>query len=75
MRKHFDRNHLINRMQKEQKTICEFCGKEKEGLSFFIGATTTPDWCMIEGTGKMSCPDCYTKASIEGQEAVRKATC
>jgi len=54
------------------KTICEYCGKEKEGLSFVIGASNQPDWCMIEGTGKMTCPDCYEKASNEGREAIDK---
>jgi len=54
------------------KTICEYCGKTKEGLSFFIGATNTPDWCMIEGTGKMACPDCYVKASKEGQDRIHQ---
>jgi len=53
---------------------CEYCGKIKNELSFFIGATNTPDWCMIEGTGKIACPDCYEKASAEGQEVIRKAT-
>ena len=50
---------------------CEFCKAVKEDNTFFIGATNTPDWCMIEGTGKMACPDCYTKASNEGQKVIR----
>ena len=49
---------------------CEFCKAVKEDNIFFIGATNTPDWCMIEGTGKMACPDCYTKASDEGQRVI-----
>lgn len=53
-----------------EKMICEYCGKEKEEIGFFIGATNTPDWCMIEGTGKIACPDCYNKASAEGQTAI-----
>ena len=61
-------------MQKENKTICAYCGAEKEGLSFVIGATIEPDWCMVEGTGLIACPDCYPKAKAEGQEAVNKAT-
>ena len=64
----------INRMDKEHITICEFCGKTKEGLSFVIGASTQPDWCMVEGTGKMACPGCYEKAMAEGQEAIHQAT-
>ncbi len=59
---------------RNDKTICEYCGKEKEGLSFCIGANNKPDWTMVEGTGKMTCPDCYEKAMAEGQEAIRQAT-
>ena len=66
--------NLIDRMQREQKTICEYCGAEKEGLSFMIGASKTPDWCMIEGTGKMACPVCYEKAMREGIEVINRAT-
>ena len=54
------------------KTTCAYCGKTKEGLSFVIGASNKPDWCMIEGTGKITCPECYPKAIKEGQEAIRK---
>ena len=56
----------------DNKTVCEFCGAEKEGLSFVIGASNKPDWCMVEGTGKMACPDCYEIATAEGQAAVKK---
>lgn len=49
---------------------CEFCGKTKKDECFIIGATKEPDWCMVEGTGKMACPDCYKKASEEGQQAI-----
>ena len=52
------------------KTICDYCGKEKDGLSFCIGASKEPDWVMVEGTGKMTCPDCWTKAREEGQQAI-----
>ena len=51
---------------------CEFCDKTKKEESFFIGATTKPDWCMIEGTGKIACPECYEKASEEGQARIEK---
>ena len=57
---------------RSDKTICEYCGKEKEGLSFCIGASKTPDWVMVEGTGKMACPNCWEKAKTEGQMAVEK---
>lgn len=56
------------------KTVCEYCGREKAGLSFYIGASLEPDWTMVEGTGKMTCPDCYNKAMAEGQEAIHRAT-
>ena len=49
------------------KIICEFCGKEKEDFSFVIGASNEADWCMHEGTGKMSCPECYSLAQQEAQ--------
>ena len=62
----------IDKMQNENVTICEYCGKEKEGLSFVIGASNRPDWCMIIFTGKMCCPDCYEKASKEGKEAIKR---
>ena len=60
------------RMQVENKTICFYCGKEKEGLSFCIGASSKKDWCMVEGTGNMTCPDCYEKAINEGKDAIDK---
>ena len=50
----------------QEKLICEYCGKEKEELSFFIGASKEPDWTMIEGTGKITCPDCYNVGVKEG---------
>jgi len=49
---------------------CEYCGKVKEEFSFVIGASLKPDWCMIEGTGKITCPDCYGTASKEGNNAI-----
>ena len=47
--------------ESKNKTICEYCGKEKDGLAFWIGASPkdNPDWTMVEGTGKVACPDCY----------------
>ena len=55
-------------------TVCEFCGKTKEGLSFFIGASKEPDWTMVEGTGKITCPECYEKAMKEAEEMMKKVT-
>lgn len=50
--------------------VCAFCGATKSEVMFTIGASKTPDWCMIYGTGKMACPACYEQASAEGSEAV-----
>lgn len=49
---------------------CEYCGKEKEEMGFFIGASNVPDWVMNEGTGKISCPDCYKIGRTEGKAAI-----
>lgn len=54
------------------RTVCNYCGRKKEGLSFWIGASNKPDWTMVEGTGKMTCPDCYEKAMKEGREAINR---
>ena len=53
-----------------RKLTCEYCGATKEEFSFFIGASLKKDWCMIEGTGKITCPDCYDKAAEEGKKAI-----
>lgn len=65
---------IIDYMQQAQVTRCEYCGKEKDGLTFVIGASNKPDWTMVEGTGKMTCPDCYDKAMAEGQARIKQAT-
>ena len=62
----------INEMQSKNVTICEYCGATKEGISFVIGASRTPDWVMVEGTGAMCCPICWEAARMHGQDAVRK---
>ena len=51
---------------------CAFCDAEKQEVTFVIGASSKADWCMIYGTRKMACPDCYEKASKEGSQAVDK---
>ena len=56
-----------------ENLVCEYCGKEKEEISFCIGASLEPDWTMVEGTGKITCPTCYEKAVQEGQDAIKKA--
>lgn len=55
---------------KNDMTTCQYCGKTKNGLSFFIGAASHPGWTMVEGTGKITCPDCYAKAMAEGKAAI-----
>ena len=65
---------MIDKMARERKMICEYCGAEKEGLSFFIGASVRPEWVMVEGTGKIACPNCHSKATAEGRAAVDRAT-
>ena len=64
----------INQMQAKKQTICEYCGAVKDGISFMIGASLTPDWMMVEGTGAMCCPDCWEVARAEGAAAVRRHT-
>ena len=64
----------INKMQKKNITICEYCGKTKNGIGFFIGASKVPDWCMVEGTGKIACPNCYENAQKEAQDLIRRIT-
>ncbi len=54
------------------KLICEYCGKEKKEISFIIGAASKPNWCMHEGTGKVSCPECYGIAQKEAKERIDK---
>ena len=53
-------------------TKCEYCGKTKQDDCFFIGASKLPDWTMVEGTGKMTCPECHAKAVKDGKEAIEK---
>ena len=49
---------------------CDYCGKVKEDGSFYIGASDHPDWVMVEGTGFISCPQCYPKAKEDGKKAI-----
>lgn len=66
---------MIRMKGNDMKQIkCSYCNKTKEENTFTIGACSKNniDWCMIYGTGKMSCPDCYKQASEEGKQAVNK---
>jgi len=62
----------INEMQRRNVTICEYCGAEKAGISFVIGASREPDWVMVEGTGAMCCPICWERGMADGREAVER---
>ncbi len=62
----------INEMQARRVTICEYCGAEKQGISFCIGASKSPAWTMIEGTGAMCCPACWEKARRDGSDAINR---
>ncbi len=57
----------------QEKIVCAFCGAEQKEIIFVIGASNQPDWCMIEGTGKITCPNCYPIAQAEGQAAIDRA--
>lgn len=68
------RKSRVVEMQRTGKTICEYCGVTKDGISFVIGASREPAWTMIEGTGSMACPDCWERARLDGQMAVKRHT-
>ncbi|RLD68394.1 MAG: hypothetical protein DRI98_11845 [Bacteroidetes bacterium] len=48
--------------RKNREIKCEWCGKVRDECKFIIGASSKPDWVMVYGTGKMTCPDCHPKA-------------
>ena len=56
---------------KEAKQTCAYCGKSNEGQGFWIGASLEAAWTLVEGTGKLTCPDCYEQAVQEGQEVCK----
>lgn len=63
----------------KDKTVCDYCGRTKEKVGFFIGASLGNskdgyDWTMWEGTGKISCasPTCYAKGREEGQTLIKE---
>ena len=53
---------------------CGYCGKEKEDQTFVIGASNVPDWVMMEGTGKMTCPSssCFNRAELDAATVVNR---
>lgn len=58
--------------------VCDYCGKRREQVRFVIGATRSDpleaNWCMNEGTGKVSCDDvrCWAKGRDEGAAAIAR---
>jgi hypothetical protein len=62
---HINKHIAKDRKRASKGMTCEYCGKTKQEVSFFIGAAKEADWCMHEGTGKISCPDCYDTAQKE----------
>lgn len=55
-----------------KKIKCNYCGAEKKDPIFVIGASPKPEWTMIWGTGKITCPDCYDVAAKEGRKSLDK---
>jgi len=58
----------------ENGMSCDYCGQKQEHVAFFIGAKLDEDidWTMHEGTGKMSCPNCFPKGKAEAQLVIDK---
>jgi len=57
------------------KLVCNYCGQEKKEISFMIGAKLDDDndfdaWTMHEGTGKISCANCYPIGLAESKAVV-----
>jgi len=53
-----------------EKLVCNYCGKIKEEMTFFIGASDGKDWTMHEGTGKVTCPDCHQQGEQEARKVL-----
>jgi len=51
---------------------CDYYGKEKDEMSFVIGASIEKDWAMWEGTGKVSCLECWDKGKADSIKAINK---
>jgi hypothetical protein len=56
--------------------ICDYCGKVKPSMSFWIGCPPpgSVDWAMWEGTGKVSCDglDCAEKGKADADAAIQR---
>jgi hypothetical protein len=64
--------HIKKQNQQSSNLTCQYCGKQREEFMFVIGASITADWCMHEGTGKVSCPDCYEIAQKEATDRINR---
>lgn len=53
-----------------QELVCDYCGTKRDEMMFVIGASKEKDWVMWEGTGKVSCPDCWDKGRQDSINAV-----
>ena len=60
--------------QRHNRLTCDYCGAVREGIHFAVGASAEPEWTMLEGTGHMTCPNCYPRAVAEGRAALREHT-
>lgn len=49
---------------------CAYCGATKNEITFIIGASREPEWCMVYGTGKITCPECYERAQKEAADKI-----
>lgn len=58
----------------EDGMVCNYCGQKQEQITFFIGAKRDDDigWTMHEGTGKISCPNCFPKGKVEAELIIKK---
>ena len=54
------------------KLKCNYCGKVRDKVMFYIGASREKDWVMWEGTGAISCPECWEFAKHHSKEVIDK---
>lgn len=52
------------------KLKCNYCGKVRDKVMFCIGASREKDWVMWEGTGAVSCPDCWEFAKEHSRKVI-----
>lgn len=54
------------------KMTCDYCGKVRDQIIFCIGASKKADWVLHQGSGKVSCPECWEIGRKEGEEIIDK---